>query len=469
MIRIVLPALFFIFQNWITNDVSAQLLAKEGGLATGQQLVQFSNNTPRKFKVLSIGDRVPDIDFKLINYSSPSANLSDFKGKLIILDFWASWCYSCLHAIPKLNKLQEEFGTKLQLIYVNSQESTGDTKAKVLNVLEKYSADSQLQFPVSYEDDVALKLFPHQALPHYVWITPTGIVKAITSGDEVKSENIKAILENESVELDLPVKRDYFSNKLMEISIEGQPEIDENLTYYSVFKKGRIDGLDKVNTMRRIENPDGSGSVMRGISMRNVPYIDLLETVLAYSKNGLNGDLRKRLILSAIDHSQIIFDSSKIKKEVWEKDNLYTYELVLPEGEMKGFEDHIWRDINTYSGYRAHVEKRPIKCLSLTDTKNAKFDLSKMGRGPSTEIIDGICSIYNSSAESLVDVLDKNPQIRFPVINRTTKNIKFDISFDYDNFNINELRQKLYSLGLELKESVEQINVLVISKNNTLK
>lgn len=47
---------------------------------------------------LTVGDVMPDITFNnLVNYKSSSAKLSDFKGKLVILDFWATTCLSLIH------------------------------------------------------------------------------------------------------------------------------------------------------------------------------------------------------------------------------------------------------------------------------------------------------------------------------------------------------------------------------------
>jgi thiol-disulfide isomerase/thioredoxin len=288
--------------------------------SNGQNIL-YSPLKFKKIKTLSIGDHVPDFAFNLLNYSKPVANLSAFKGKLIILDFWATWCHPCLHAFPKLNKFQKELSGKLQLILVNSTYTTGDTKAKAAKVLKKYSAETPLSFLMSYDDSFAANLFPHQYLPHYVRITPNGIVKAITDNEDITAENIKAILQNENLDLSLPVKKDYFSNKLMDLSLKGQPEIDENLAYYSIFKKGKIDRLSTINAIREVPNAKGIGYINRGISLRNVSLVELFETATKYSKTRLDGVFSKRVILEIKDSTKFIFDSSKMTKETWEKNN----------------------------------------------------------------------------------------------------------------------------------------------------
>lgn len=55
---------------------------------------------------LTIGDKVPDIVLNhVINYKAGDIKLSDFKGKLVILDFWSSWCGACIALFPHMDSL----------------------------------------------------------------------------------------------------------------------------------------------------------------------------------------------------------------------------------------------------------------------------------------------------------------------------------------------------------------------------
>ena len=58
---------------------------------------------------LKVGDYLPDMQLQMENYHSPTAKLSDFKGKLLILDFWGTWCTPCVAALPELERLQNEW------------------------------------------------------------------------------------------------------------------------------------------------------------------------------------------------------------------------------------------------------------------------------------------------------------------------------------------------------------------------
>ncbi len=86
------------------------------GLAVSLGLL-VNNTADAKVKV---GQAFPD--FTLAKFTEPSANLklSSLKGKVVILDFWASWCEPCKVELPILNKMHKKFHAKgLEIIGIN--------------------------------------------------------------------------------------------------------------------------------------------------------------------------------------------------------------------------------------------------------------------------------------------------------------------------------------------------------------
>ncbi len=51
----------------------------------------------------------PAIDFKAMDIDGNTVELSKYKGKVVILDFWATWCSPCIKEIPNLKKIYSEF------------------------------------------------------------------------------------------------------------------------------------------------------------------------------------------------------------------------------------------------------------------------------------------------------------------------------------------------------------------------
>src|SRR6185436_14027231 len=78
-----------------------------------------------KYGSLRIGDLVPDVAVSnVLNYPGGKVRLSDFRGKVVILDFWNTGCAPCIAAMPKMQHLQEQFDDKIQILLVDWQNST---------------------------------------------------------------------------------------------------------------------------------------------------------------------------------------------------------------------------------------------------------------------------------------------------------------------------------------------------------
>lgn len=159
-----------------------------GHAAIRQELAQVSDS----IQPLKVGDVVPDFPLQnIINYKSTSAKLSDFKGKLVIIDSWATWCGSCLSKLASDEALQQEFSDRLVFLLVDSDTSL-DNKAKVESFLQKWQQEKGVKItsPILVNDQLLVQYFPRKVIPHYVWIDESGRVRAITHMQEVTRENV---------------------------------------------------------------------------------------------------------------------------------------------------------------------------------------------------------------------------------------------------------------------------------------
>jgi len=163
---------------------------------------------------LQIGDTLPDILWNLPlqvandpNDERKSINLREFKGKFIILDFWATWCTVCHERFPKLDSLSHQF-ENLQVMLLNDRPSTRDSLENVRKFIGKWAAKFGEPFPMLSAIDTGTfaGFFRHVYLPHYVWIDEMGIVRAITSSKYVNADNIEGMLSDQLFEL--PYKDD---------------------------------------------------------------------------------------------------------------------------------------------------------------------------------------------------------------------------------------------------------------------
>ncbi|WP_379127267.1 redoxin domain-containing protein [Paenibacillus sp. sgz500958] len=123
---------------------------------------------------IQVGATAPDFAATTVN--GEKVRLSDYKGKKILLNFWASWCKPCVQEMPLLNEIHLASGSQVETLFINVGESKG-------TVLE-YLKDHQFSFPASI--DVTGKIstaFGVTALPATFIINEEGSIRNIILGE----------------------------------------------------------------------------------------------------------------------------------------------------------------------------------------------------------------------------------------------------------------------------------------------
>lgn len=82
------------------------------------QPVQQEENAPR---VASLGQAAPD--FSLVTLSNEMVHLSDYHGRAVMVNFWATWCGYCLEEMPLMQEAQARYPDELVILAVNEGES----------------------------------------------------------------------------------------------------------------------------------------------------------------------------------------------------------------------------------------------------------------------------------------------------------------------------------------------------------
>jgi len=160
------------------------------GLASAYGVRKYNQRDP-VFTSGQVGKIAPD--FTLASATEGEIKLADYKGKLVLLNFWASWCPPCRAEIPGFIKIQEEYKDKGFTILGAAIED----KAAV-NI---YMKDVGLNYPTAYGVEDVHKVAgeygdPDGALPYSVLIGKDQKILSVFAGFLSEAKLKKLIEEN---------------------------------------------------------------------------------------------------------------------------------------------------------------------------------------------------------------------------------------------------------------------------------
>lgn len=358
-----------------------------------------------------IGQTAPELGMeKYLQAPEGEKSLSALKGKVVVLEFWATWCAPCVAEIPHLNQLSEEFRDKqVQFISV-----TDEGEDIIAPFLKRQEMKSWIGLDT---DRSAFEAYGVRGIPRTFLIDQEGIIAASLHPVGLSSDIIKKVIKGEKIE----------RPKL------SKPKTVENEGTDPIFK------ISIAPTEKRKWPSFGTGSSK------------------GYRKLDAEGITLHQALSSAYDIPKTRILGPKTLLDSW-----YTISAKLPRDQ---FDLLLQQALTTSLQLRVSNEKKSVEVLVLTAGEDSaeKLKPSVMGSGGSMtsggrgkiKTINGEISMLANSLEQVLERI---------VEDGTGVEGKYDWELTYDKDDPNSVLAALKKqLGLQIRKEQREIEFLVVN------
>ena len=131
--------------------------------------------------------RVKAVDFTMLDAQGNEVKLSDYYGKPIVVNFWASWCPPCKAELPDFQKVYDEMKDNINFLMIDLPDGQRETIEKAA----QFIADEKYTFPVFYDNTQdAAYIYQIDSIPTTLFIDKDGYIVAGHKG-QISEKNLR--------------------------------------------------------------------------------------------------------------------------------------------------------------------------------------------------------------------------------------------------------------------------------------
>jgi len=385
-------------------------------------LIQNAAGLQAQGTSFKVGDMAPPLSLEGLLQAPITAGNSQehLKGKVVVVEFWATWCGPCREAIPHLNELVAEFKSEpVQFLSISDEEEW-----KVKNFLKVYPISGWVGLDT---DGSLLKAYGFKTIPQTVVIDRNGRIAALTSPKQLDSALIYGLLKTEPIE----------SGKV---------------TAGSVGEKVKAKETKKAITQ--------SDQPLFELSIRPAPR----SSSMRFSGRSFmaRGMTLHKLISFAYDVSPVRLLASSPQSE-----KTYAVSATLPKSDRKVLKSLLRQSLEITFGLKIYQEIRDIEVLVLKASDDAKKQMRPSKYDSEQPIMsdDGQVSSQGATIQTFCVVLENTAGKIF--LNETGLTGLYDIALYWDPDDPESIITAMKDqLGLELKTEIRPIEITIFTTDS---
>ncbi len=410
-------------------------------------------------KALKIGQKIPEAIWKtplqVLNSPQKTTTLNDDKDKIIIIDFWATWCSACLLNFPKMEQLQAKFGSKIKILAVTRQD-----RATIDRFFSTENGKKYNHMLTVTDDQLLSTLIPHKAIPYIAWFKDGRLLNT-TDAEQVTATNIQQLLDGEQP--DLQTVQHISRDRPLFLSQDFDRQRHVDLLNYSFFAKGHIPDVSAGGTYRKNEK-----NITYGWQFTNLPLSNIYFTIgyeLFQKFKVKEKFTEKRMLLQIQDVEKL--NGIKNPDGTYSNQYIFNYEFLVAPEKANFLFDYMLNDLNRYTDFNAAVEKRKVPCLVLKKT-TAENKIATQGGEMVSTFPQSPSILKNAPLSHMVNMINGKTNIALPMIDETgiTGNVDLEVS---GINNVDQLNRELHPYGLQVIVETRELYMLIITDQSPSK
>jgi uncharacterized protein (TIGR03435 family) len=377
-----------------------------------------------------LGQPAPNLRFAtVLNGSQPNLTLAQLCGKVVLLEFWATYCGPCLTAMPHLQELQRQFGGRLQVVAISP-----DSPARLGHFLQARPSNLLFASVVGAASDSLQRLFSYQLIPHSVLLDAAGRVVASTEPTYMTAQVIEQVLNGQ--EINLPLKQDLVGQNPIATCFPATAATPPRFLVQPA--------LRGVGGMMRTYPQDSSAFHNRRLTAINITLPELYRLAYGSLSSGRTLDLRPAVPAGT-------------------KSPPYCLDIIVPKGQEASLLPTLRQELAARFDLRATLEPR-TKQVYLLRVANARKLPPATGsqKASSVAASEGTYQGANVTLAEVSDYLESFGLVELPVLLASPTTARYNLDFSYQPEKPGDLLRALSDLGLALEKAERPVEMLVL-------